>query len=156
MIICSSDLGFINNAYSIIDGDKKIILDIKDITTKEPVFEDKLVTIYDKYIEVFNKYNVSCFIFEMPVFSGKGDTGSKLAQVVGIIRLAAKQCGIDTIVPYSATHVKSIVTGNGKASKADIMCSVSKFFNINNEFTSSHTADSAAVGICYLKDQQLI
>ena len=85
--------------------------------------------LYD-FIENLVQKKVSLSIYESPHL--KGDNGFKLAQVIGIINLIAAKYQTK-IITYSATQIKKIVCGTGKATKQDIENCIRKLYDVKEK-----------------------
>lgn len=72
----------------------------------------------------------------------------------GVICLAAAQSDLP-VVHYSATQVKRIVTGSGRASKSQVQRAIRRELGLNTLPSPSDVADALAVALChyYLKDK---
>lgn len=65
----------------------------------------------------------------------------------GVILLAAAQCGIE-VRSYSATRVKRFLTGNGRATKAQMQRAIQTMFNLPAPPEPPDVADALAVALC--------
>lgn len=123
-------------------------------TSSKDLFEQRLLYIHN-WLESFIKdNNVELLIYEAPI-GLKGDNGYKLAQVVGLINvLAAKYKA--KLITYSATQVKRIVVGTGKANKQDVEAAIRKIYDIKEKLVDD-TADAIANFACYkiMSEQQI-
>jgi crossover junction endodeoxyribonuclease RuvC len=72
----------------------------------------------------------------------------------GVICLAGAQAGI-RVVHYSATQIKRILTGSGRASKGQVQRAVQRELGLATLPDPPDVADALAVAIChyYLKDK---
>lgn len=158
-ILLSLDVGSTNNAYSVYDTVTKQVLEVQDVTadnTNYPNVENKISYAHHTLSEVFKKYGVSICIYEQ--FVGKGSTAAAIYQVLGGIKLAATNNNVQ-LLSYTAPQVKRLVTGNGKADKADIAKVVNTAFNLNLPYSKksqTHKTDSLGVLYCYLRDKELL
>ncbi len=71
----------------------------------------------------------------------------------GVICLAAAQAGIP-VVNYAATQVKKILTGSGRASKAQVQRAIQLELGLDQPPDPPDVADALAIAVChhYLKD----
>ena len=71
----------------------------------------------------------------------------------GVICLAAAQAGIP-VVNYAATQVKKILTGSGRASKAQVQRAIQLELGLDAPPDPPDVADALAIAVChhYLKD----
>jgi len=72
----------------------------------------------------------------------------------GVICLAATEAGIP-VVNYSATQVKNILTGSGRAPKAQIQMAIQRELSLTEVPDPPDVADALAIALChyYLKDK---
>ena len=73
----------------------------------------------------------------------------------GVICLAAVQAGIP-VIHYSATQIKKILTGSGRASKAQVQRAIQHELGLSEPPEPPDVADALAIAIChhYLGDRQ--
>ncbi len=74
----------------------------------------------------------------------------------GVICLAAAEAGIP-VVHYSATQIKRILTGNGRAPKAQVQRAIEKELRLDRPPDPPDVADALAAALChfYLSRRQL-
>lgn len=153
MILIAADLGSTNNAYCVYDLKEGKVIEVEDITTNSklyPTIESKIHEVYSRYLQLFNKYNPSVFIYEQ--FVGNGLVASNIYQVLGGIKLAAVTNNVK-LTSYTAPEVKKKVTGKGTADKNDIAIAVNTYFKLELPYgkkEQSHKTDSLAVLLTYL------
>ena len=148
-MILSLNPGLNNIGYSIYDLKSKQIIKTSELTIKEKDLYKKLAISYQTFLHLFEQYSFNVFVFEKPTFINKGATSQNINFNLGtILSLAAlNNC---TIKSFAPKQIKKLTTGNGNADKNEVAASVSKYFNIDDNFTSNHASDSLAVLICYL------
>lgn len=66
----------------------------------------------------------------------------------GVICLAAAQAGIP-VVHYSATQIKKVLTGNGRAPKTQIQQAIRQELRLAEPPSPADVADALAVAICH-------
>lgn len=66
----------------------------------------------------------------------------------GVICLAAEQAGI-AVVPYSATQIKKVLTGSGRASKAQVQRAITRELQLATVPEPPDVADALAIAICH-------
>ena len=66
----------------------------------------------------------------------------------GVIVLAAAQAGLP-VVPYAATQVKRILTGNGRAPKSQIQMAVRRELSLAQTPEPPDVADALAIALCH-------
>lgn len=153
MLIIGIDPGVTNTGYSIYNDSNNVVIESGEIVADAKSIEDKLVQVYNKLSFLLEKYSINIVSYEQPVFLGKGITGEQINRVLGVVLLLFKLNNINDIFSYTAPQIKRKITGNGKADKKEVAVSVSKYFNIDNKFSSTHAADSLGAIMCYLLDK---
>lgn len=95
------------------------------------------------------KSNFSKVIIEKPFFSFNTYAKNvKTLEFIGVSKLVSNQFRVD-IVEYAPATIKKHVTGNGRATKTDIINSINTLYNISLE--NNHIADATACATTYLK-----
>lgn len=153
-MILSIDPGLNNIGFSIYDHSSKEIIKTSELTIKEKCLYKKLAISYETFLNLFQTYNFTYFLYEKPTFINKGATSQNINFNLGtILSLAAiNKCEIKSFAPK---EIKKLLTGNGNADKNEVAKEVSKYFKITNSFTSNHSSDSLAVLICWLKSRSM-
>ena len=85
---------------------------------------------------------------------GRPRTAILMGHARGVICLAAAQAGVP-VVPYSATQIKRILTGNGRAPKPQVQRSIQRELGLAVAPEPPDVADALAAALChyYLKDK---
>jgi crossover junction endodeoxyribonuclease RuvC len=75
----------------------------------------------------------------------------------GVICLAAAQAGV-AVVHYSATQVKRILTGSGRASKSQVQRAIQRELRLEQLPDPPDVADALAIALChcYLKGKSQV
>ena len=71
-----------------------------------------------------------------------------MGQVRGVVLLAASELAIP-VEEYAATHVKRILTGNGRAAKAQIQQAVRIHLGMTKRPHPHDVADALAIALCH-------
>ena len=66
----------------------------------------------------------------------------------GVICLAAAQAGLD-VHHYAATHVKKMLTGNGRAPKSQMQDSIRRELQLPQLPEPADVADALAIALCH-------
>lgn len=80
-------------------------------------------------------------------------TALKLAEVRGVILLAAAQYGV-TVYSYAPREVKASVAGHGHADKRQMQMMVRALLSMKEIPEPSDAADALAVALCHLQTEQ--
>jgi crossover junction endodeoxyribonuclease RuvC len=80
-------------------------------------------------------------------------TALRLAEVRGVVLLAAAQCGV-AVHSYSPREVKASVAGYGQADKKQMQLMVRALLEMTETPEPSDAADALAVALCHLQAEQ--
>lgn len=81
-------------------------------------------------------------------------TALRLAEVRGVVLLAAEQCGVE-VFSYSPREVKACVAGYGHADKKQMQLMVKATLGMTELPEPSDAADALAVAFCHLQGERL-
>ena len=115
----------------------------------------RLVEIYDGVAEVIAGFEPGVMaIEELYSHYQRPRTAILMGHARGVICLAASQAGIP-VVHYSATQVKKILTGAGRAPKSQVQQAVRHELGLSDVPDPPDVADALAIALChcYLKDK---
>ncbi len=88
------------------------------------------------------------------VFTAKNYASAlTLGHARGIILLAVGQCGYE-LAEYAPAAIKKAVTGNGRASKAQVAAMVGRILGIKVSAEESDSTDALAMAICHAANLQ--
>jgi len=108
----------------------------------------RLEVIYDGLSKLIDEHHPDECAIEMPVYGGNPQSILKLgrAQAAAILASIHRQL---PVVEYTPKEVKKAVTGNGNASKKQVMFMVSQMLGIK-EAIEEDASDALAVSLCHL------
>lgn len=157
MRVFGYDPGIVNHGLSCIDvenGEVKINF-TKYIKAEQKQQHLKLQYIFNQIDDYFNNYSPDIFVYEEPVFKGRGINGSLINQCLGSVLTVCAIHGV-RIFSYKQQEVKSLVFGKPVASKEELKNSVNAFLNIDREYSIDHESDSLAIVLAYLIKNRII
>lgn len=163
MKICSFDPASIKNlGWSIVDYDN-IITSVKCGTFHLPEVEQRwqvLGHISNNVFALFNSEHPDLVILEQTSsFAGNRFVTAQVSQCIGAILILCLQNNIKVEFVYP-THVKKILTGNGKATKMQIRKGIEKAIgnvvNKPDKYDSEHASDALGNVISWLIDREMI
>ena len=104
---------------------------------------------FDGVVDVIESLNPDCMAVE-DLYSHyeRPKTAIIMGHARGVILLAAKQRGL-TVNSYAATKVKSVTTGNGRASKSQMQMAVCRQLNLPTVPDPPDVADALAIALCH-------
>jgi crossover junction endodeoxyribonuclease RuvC len=108
----------------------------------------KLQLIYNTVSGLIIKYKPDVFAIEAPFFGKNVQSMLKLGRAQGVAIAAAMQHGLD-VTEYSPKKVKQSVTGNGNASKEQVLKMLQRLLNFKDDPTYFDASDALAVAVCH-------
>lgn len=81
-------------------------------------------------------------------------TALRLAEVRGVVLLAAEQHGVE-VFSYAPREVKACVAGHGQADKKQMQTMVRELLEMKETPEPSDAADALAVALCHIQAEQL-
>ena len=150
-IILGIDPGTVVMGYGLIEvcGGKPSLLEL-DILRPGKVDDPykKLQLIYNTVSGLIVKYKPTVFAIEAPFFGKNVQSMLKLGRAQGVAIAAAMRHGLD-VTEYSPKKVKQSVTGNGNASKEQVLRMLQRLLNFRNDPRSLDASDALAVAVCH-------
>ncbi|RYY71975.1 MAG: crossover junction endodeoxyribonuclease RuvC [Chitinophagaceae bacterium] len=115
--------------------------------TKLDAYE-RLEKIHQQVTELIVLYKPECFAIEAPFFGKNVQSMLKLGRAQGVAIAAAMQAGL-SVAEYSPKKVKMSITGNGNASKEQLMKMVQRLLNIEETPKYFDATDALSVALCH-------
>lgn len=136
---------------------------ILDIATDEPTLVEagvlrskrtdslplRLQSLYDSLQEVVEAFSFEAVAMEK-LYSHyeRPTTAIMMGHARGVLCLAAGQSGAP-VFSYAATQVKKMLTGNGRANKAQVQMAITRQLNLQQVPDPPDVADALAIAICH-------
>ena len=117
-------------------------------TDAEVPFGSRLEKIYDDMSELLEKVQPDAMAIEKLYFQNNQKTAIDVAQARGVILLSAQRKNVP-IFEYTPLQVKTVVTGYGKAKKAQVMEMTKRLLALEKMPKLDDTADALAIAICH-------
>ncbi len=115
----------------------------------------KLQLIYNTVSGLIIKYKPDVFAIEAPFFGKNVQSMLKLGRAQGVAIAAAMRHGLD-VTEYSPKKVKQSVTGNGNASKEQVLKMLQRLLDFKDDPKYFDASDALAVAVChYLQGNQV-
>ena len=150
-IILGIDPGTVVMGYGLIavTGSKLTLLEL-DILKPGKVDDPykKLQLIYNTVSGLIVKYKPSVFAIEAPFFGKNVQSMLKLGRAQGVAIAAAMRHGLD-VTEYSPKKVKQSVTGNGNASKEQVLKMLQTILDFKDNPKYFDASDALAVAVCH-------
>lgn len=123
-------------------------------TQKGGLTEKRLESIYHQTLKLLKKHLPDVFVIEKIFFAANAKTAIAVGQAQGVLLLAAARNKLP-VVEYAPGTVKKMITGNGRAVKADIQKAIRKI--LGNRVKSKkkgrthfdNAADALAIALCH-------
>ena len=117
------------------------------LSTKLDAYE-RLEKIYHTVSELIISHQPDCFAIEAPFFGKNVQSMLKLGRAQGVAIAAAMQAGL-TVSEYSPKKVKLSITGNGNASKEQVLKMLQRMLHFSDEPKYFDATDALSVAVCH-------
>jgi crossover junction endodeoxyribonuclease RuvC len=119
------------------------------IRTRRGSLTDRLHEIHSALSEIIQNFRPECLALE-ELYSHyqRPRTAILMGHARGVICLAAAQANIN-IAHYAATKIKKMLTGNGRAPKAQMQAAVCREFALTTPPDPPDIADALAIALCH-------
>ncbi len=158
-IILGIDPGTVIMGYGLIkiQGSSMELLemDVLKLSTKQDAYE-RLGKIHSKVLQLIEKFKPESFAIEAPFFGKNVQSMLKLGRAQGVAIAAAMHTGL-AVCEYSPKKIKQSVTGNGNASKEQVMKMLQQLLNFTGDPKHMDASDALAVAVChYFQEKNLM
>lgn len=117
--------------------------------------EHRLRTIFEGLQEVFDRHPADVVAVERVFHGRNARTSLVLGHARGAVLLAAVLRDMP-VEEFSATQIKSAITGTGRATKEQIQFMVQRLLRLKTAPSPSDAADGVAVALCYCNEHGLM
>ena len=116
----------------------------------------KLQLIYNTVSGLIIKYKPDVFAIEAPFFGKNVQSMLKLGRAQGVAIAAAMRHGLD-VTEYAPKKIKQSITGNGNASKEQVLKMLQRLLNFKDNPKYLDASDALAVAVChYFQENSLL
>lgn len=134
---------------------KLMEMGVLKLSTKLDAYE-RLEKIYRRVTEIIIQYQPDCFAIEAPFFGKNVQSMLKLGRAQGVAIAAAMQAGL-AVSEYSPKKVKQSITGNGNASKEQVLKMLQRMLHFTEEPKYFDATDALSVAVCHhFQDNQIL
>ena len=150
-IILGIDPGTVAMGYGLIQVTGPILKVVELGTLKPGKIDDpykKLQLIYNTVSGLIIKYKPDVFAIEAPFFGKNVQSMLKLGRAQGVAIAAAMRHGLE-VTEYSPKKIKQSITGNGNASKEQVLKMLQRLLNFSEDPSSFDASDALAVAVCH-------
>jgi len=81
-------------------------------------------------------------------FAKNAKSAIKVAEVMGVLKLCAKKCGVE-VSEYTPLQIKVALTGYGRASKDQVEDMVKRLLEREESIRPDHASDAVAVAMTH-------
>ena len=148
MRILGIDPGYKNLGWSIIEKNQKIVDYGVIDTSSDKRIDERLLEIHTKLDAIITLYKPDCAAIEKLFFTKNIKTGMDVAKTLGAIILTLRLNNIGYF-EYTPSQVKQVVTGYGRADKAQMKFMIKSIFRMSDELQSDDAADALAIALCH-------
>jgi crossover junction endodeoxyribonuclease RuvC len=152
MRVLGVDPGLVTTGYGVVEFlGRNLSLVEAGVVRADPnlSLERRLAVLYDGVLQVFRELSPDAMALE-EVYSRYEypRTAILMGHARGVICLAAAHCNVP-VFSYAASHVKSVITGSGSASKEQVQHMVMARLDLRRVPRPNDVADALAVAICH-------
>ena len=155
-IILGIDPGTIIMGFGIIEikGSALALVDlgILKLASVEDAYE-RLEKIHSKVTDLIKTYQPTEFAIEAPFFGKNVQSMLKLGRAQGVAIAAAMQSGLK-VCEYAPKKIKQSITGNGNASKEQVMKMLQQILSFKEAPKQMDASDALAVAVCHYFQQK--
>ncbi|MCL2483987.1 MAG: crossover junction endodeoxyribonuclease RuvC, partial [Firmicutes bacterium] len=112
-------------------------------------FSDRLVVVAESIKHLAKTHKIEYAGVEDLYFSTNKSTAMQVSQARGVLVVALKECGV-TVYNFTPNQVKSVLTGQGKATKEQVEYMVKKHLGITEKIRPDDASDAIAIAITHL------
>ncbi|HOH89675.1 MAG TPA: crossover junction endodeoxyribonuclease RuvC [Bacillota bacterium] len=151
MLILGVDPGIAILGYGLVkyEANRFTVIDYGAITTDAGInMSARLTIIYDRLIDIIERYNPDAFAIEELFFNKNIKTALTVGHARGVAVLAGSKSGVQ-VYEYTPLQVKQAVVGYGRADKNQMQQMVKVILNLGEIPKPDDVADALAVAICH-------
>jgi len=152
MIVIGVDPGLARLGYGVIkakrDGVAPLTYGCIQTPATMPAGE-RLLAIYDGLAALFVQYPPDCIAVEKLFFTKNVTSAMSVAEVRGVLLLAAEQRGIP-VTEYTPNQVKQAITGSGKADKRQVQEMICRLLHLDAVPRPDDAADGLSIALCHI------
>lgn len=151
LLILGVDPGIAILGYGLVkyEANRFTVIDYGAITTDAGInMSARLTIIYDRLIDIIERYNPDAFAIEELFFNKNIKTALTVGHARGVAVLAGSKSGVQ-VYEYTPLQVKQAVVGYGRADKNQMQQMVKVILNLGEIPKPDDVADALAVAICH-------
>lgn len=156
MFVLGIDPGLSTTGYGVVDGSQppKAVRAGVIRTDKSRSVPQRLAELYAGLTRVIADTAPDVIAIETVFTNRNLQTAMSVGRASGVVLLAAAEVGLD-VHEYVPTVVKSAVTGDGSANKAQVQKMVARLLRLSEAPKPADAADALAIALCHLRAASL-
>ena len=153
MFVLGIDPGLSRCGYAVVEPaprgrGRAIALGVLRTAVDDPVPE-RLAQLHNDFVDLLDDFAPAVVSVERIFFQNNTRTAVGVAQASGLALALAAQRGL-TVAQYSPSEVKSVVAGDGQATKSQVQEMVQVLLALTELPRPADAADAAALALCHL------
>lgn len=151
--ILGIDPGIVNVGWGVISAPNLAYFRSGAIINNHANLKDKIRNTLIELESILYRYAPDIIAYEDPIFQGRGQTGPDIHKTLGALFILASKFKLP-IYSYSATAIKYMIAGHGKAGKKQIEMATKQLLRMDESypFNTNHESDAlASAATHYLK-----
>ncbi len=109
---------------------------------------ERLRSIYEGLLDVIRRAGPDCMSIESVFFARNARSALRLGEARGVAVLAAATCGLE-VHEYAPAQVKLLLTGRGRATKAQVQRVLSLMLGVER-WETQDVSDAVAIAVCHV------
>lgn len=152
MFVLGIDPGLSATGYGVVESGHPPTAVLAGVirTDTEASMADRLVELFVGLTQVIEDAKPDAVALETVFTNRNLQTAISVGRASGVALLAAARAGL-TVSEYVPTAVKSAITGDGAASKAQIQQMVARLLRLAEPPKPADAADALAIALCHLR-----
>jgi crossover junction endodeoxyribonuclease RuvC len=153
MIVIGIDPGIARLGYGVIavekGGNRPVCYGCLETSGKDLSHPARLLAVYTGVEALLEKYEPACLSLEKLFFTKNISSAMSVAEVRGIVLLAAEQRGIP-VAEYTPNQVKQAITGSGRADKRQVQEMIRRLLRLDGIPRPDDAADALSIALCHI------
>lgn len=152
MFVLGIDPGLSVTGYGLVEGTQPPKAAKAGVIRTDPdqPISKRLVELYDSLNDLLEETRPDAVALETLFTNRNLQTAMSVGRASGVVLLAAGRAGVP-VSEYVPTAVKSAVTGDGSADKAQVQAMVARLLRLATPPSPADASDALAIALCHLR-----
>ncbi|MBI4051466.1 MAG: crossover junction endodeoxyribonuclease RuvC [Elusimicrobia bacterium] len=154
MKVLGIDPGLAHTGWAVVQSENPQSFSLLDAgllkTTPAQTLENRLKSIHTNLTQIIREHQPQTIALEEIFFMKAANSILGTSQARGVILLTAAQSGT-TLSEYNPRHVKTALTGNGRAKKNQMQKMIQLLLKLSAPPQPDDVADAMAIALCHLR-----